>query len=97
MTIFWQLLITIAAVSGLAFIVTYSVLAPWWRSAIGWNLVLMAAALTVAFGMLAGRAWFGPLGMPVWVAVVLVITGTLIWRTVLLVVEHRRGRRRAHQ
>jgi uncharacterized membrane protein HdeD (DUF308 family) len=93
MTVFWQVLITLAALSGLAFVVTYAVLAPWWRSAVGWNLMTMAGALTVAFGMIATRAWVGPLPLWVWVVVVLLITVALIQRTVLLVVEHRRARR----
>lgn len=90
MTGAWQILITFAALSGLAFVVTYWILAPWWRSAVGWNLMTMAMALTVAFGMLALRAWFGPLGLGVWIAVILAITGALIHRTALLIVAHRR-------
>lgn len=95
MTIFWQVLITMAALSGLAFIVTYHRLAPWWRSAVGWNLMLMAGSLTVAFGMIATRAWIGPLPLLVWIVVVLLITFTLVQRTALLVIEHRRGLRAA--
>lgn len=93
MTVFWQVLITVAALSGLAFVVTYAYLAPWWRSAVGWNLMTMSIALTTAFGMLALRAWIGPLGLLVWVLVILLITAALIQRTVLLIVEHRRARR----
>jgi hypothetical protein len=93
MTVFWQVLITVAALSGLAFVITYHVLAPWWRSTVGWNLMVMAAALTAAFGLIATRAWIGPLPMQVWIGVVLAITAALIHRTALLVIEHRRGRR----
>ena len=93
MNLFWQVLITIAALSGLTFVITYAVIAPWWRSAVGWNLMTMAAALTAAFTLLAGRAWLGPLGMPVWIAVILLITGALIHRTALLIFAHRRRNR----
>ena len=94
MNLFWQVVITIAALSGLTFVITYALVAPWWRSAVGWNLMTMAVALTAAFGLIAGRAWHGPLGLPIWIAVVLLITGALIHRTALLIVAHRRNRNR---
>lgn len=97
MTVFWQVLITVAALSGLAFVVTYAVLAPWWRSAVGWNLMTMAVGLTLAFSLVAARAWLGPLSIWVWIGAVLSITLALIHRTVLLIVEHRRARRRARR
>jgi hypothetical protein len=93
MTTAWHVLLTYTALVGLAFVVTYAVIAPWWRSAVGWNLMTMAVALTLAFGMLAGRAWFGPLGMLVWYIVIGLIAATLTHRLALLIIEQHRARR----
>jgi hypothetical protein len=88
----WHVLITYTAFAGAVFVVTYAFTAPWWRSAVGWNLMTLSVALTLAFGMLAGRAWFGPLGLVAWFIVVGLIAATLTQRTVLLIIAQHRAR-----
>lgn len=93
----WRWTTTATALAGLAFFVTNWVVTrgACWRSQIGWNFQMMAAALTAAFGMIAFRVWTGTTVDPrVWLWVSVTLFVVLVWRTALAIVTNQHGRPR---
>lgn len=89
----WVGLSTYAAVAGLTFLATYLVLVGAPRSTIGWNVVALSGAVTLAFSAIAFRAWVGrPIHAGVWISISAVIGVALTVQTALLIRENRRAR-----
>lgn len=79
-----------------AFIAVVSVFWPWWKTLIGWSVVLKAAALGVAVMPAMLDYWFGPV-LPAWlnwvsVAGLWAVPPILVFRAIVVWIYQRTGR-----
>lgn len=88
-------LVVITAVLAWTFVVLYHVLAPWWRSEIGRNLMTLAASMALVLTlsivrMIGGASLDTPWFQVVRLAVFAGVPVALGWRTVILIRVQRR-------
>lgn len=91
MTLFYLVVLVYAAVGSTAFVVTYHVLARWWESAVGRNVMLLMGSLAAVFDLwLLNRLLDRPEWM-LWVfGVLLAIIGSAVWWRLYLLVKAQR-------
>lgn len=86
-TYFMLAMVSVAFVADTAFVVHYSLVAPWWRGPIGRTLVVMSACLALIYAWtLVIYIWpHVPLRSQIRDAIFTLITGVTVWRYVALV------------
>lgn len=95
-----DLAVTAAAVGSVLFVLVYAALAPWYRSVVGWSVMVLTLALAASTGLVAAQRWFGTvwpgrevIRFAIFAAVACAVYGLLF---TLLATQFRRpsGRRR---
>ena len=88
MGIAWIVVLTVGVTAGVTFIVGYAIKARgrWYRYPIGWHLMTMTLAITVALGGMLYDALLHRLGEHIWFVIITGLVVALCHRTYLLVV-----------
>lgn len=96
MTPLGDFLAVLAFAGTVLFVILYAILAPWWRSAHGRNVMLLMGVLALLFTLIAGTVLFG-VEWPFRPAIRVIIFGlvglAIWWRIVLLIKDQISGRK----
>jgi hypothetical protein len=78
------------------FVILYAILAPWWRSAHGRNVMLLTSVIGLAFGLATGTILFGlewPFRSTIRAIIYGLIAVAIWWRIALLIKDQISGRK----